>query len=550
MKEQDRKIFQQKYKTVVQSQALLSDTTTLVGKVARGAGKSTEMFAPRIERVTYEMPRSIQLLVGASYTFILDTIVPAIITYFAQTYKRGIHYDYGRKPPKHFRLPYTEVADWRHTISFAWGTVLQFVSVDRPESSIGKNSAHIYADEVLRIAEAPFLERVLPTLRGDRTIHGKSHYFGGMTLFSSAPNLDNDHDWWLQYQDEMNHELIEEIMYVAYRVMQAKYQLQTTTNKSTQEKLIRFINKWNGRLSEKRRGQTTFIEGSSFSNIVILGNEYIKNQLKGSKSDFERFKLSILNIRPNKVKDMFFGKFSKQHHIFDDGYTYPNIDEYSIDGKFKKTSRYLKYCNHSAPLLMGYDPGHFMSGVIAQHRGKDFRVLKNFWAIHPNQHREFANKINDFFSYHSAKVIYLYYDRAGNQRRYSDNPKGQTDAELLKAYLTEFGWHVNLMNLNQRTIYFWEHYALLNILFGKNDKVKVSICQNECEELISSIYMSPLKRTDGQVELDKTTEKTLPFEDQVYWSPQIATALMYLLFGKFSNQLPNRKYLGSDVSGI
>lgn len=47
-------------------------------------------------------------------------------------------------------------------------------------------------------------ERVIPTLRGDRQIHGKSHYFAGITGFSSTPNFENDHDWWLDYEQNMD----------------------------------------------------------------------------------------------------------------------------------------------------------------------------------------------------------------------------------------------------------------------------------------------------------------------------------------------------------
>ena len=67
--------------------------------------------------------------------------------------------------------------------------------------------------------------------------------------------------------------------------------------------------------------------------------------------------------------------------------------------------------------------------------------------------------------------------------------------------------------------------------------IKILIDENECEALISSIYNSPLKRTAGEVELDKSSEKK-PFEEQAFGSTQIASALMYLLWGEFA-----RKYL-------
>ena len=78
----------------------------------------------------------------------------------------------------------------------------------------------------------------------------------------------------------------------------------------------------------------------------------------------------------------------------------------------------------------------------------------------------------------------------------------------------------------------------------------IMLCQNECEELISSIYMSPLKRTEGGIELDKSAEKKLDFKDQALWSPQFATALMYMLFGLYEKLMPSRVSSLSDYEGI
>lgn len=543
--------FEEKYNSILQTKALLADTQFLFGEIGRGSGKTTEILAPRIVRVTYDMPRSIQLLVGPTYTFILETVVPGLITHLAKNYIRGVHYEYGKQPPKHFKRPYTEIARWEHTISFAWGTVLQFISNDRPESAIGKNAAHIYIDEMLRIRETDFIERILPTLRGDRSLHGISPYFGGITGFSSTPNFENDHDWWLAYEGNMEKDLIEEIMYVAYLVKQAKYGAATEKDPDKRRQHERFIRKWQPKLNDKRRGATYYMKGSSFSNLMILGVDYIQNQLKGSKSNFNKFKLSILGIRPNKVKDMFFGKFSMRH-IFTDSYRYNRVELYSIDGSYKKTSSDLKYCDDNKPLIAGLDPGHFMSIVFAQEKSNELRVFKNMYVIHPNQHAELAGKINDFFHHHQRKVIYLHYDRAGNQKKYRDNPKGETDALILKKELTDLGWSVHLMSLGKRTIEYWEHYILLEILLSEREKKtpRIRMCQNECEELISSIYMSPIKRTEGGIELDKGSEKKLDFEDQAFWSTQIPSALMYLLFGLYEKLMPSRVQSWSDYQGI
>ena len=60
--------------------------------------------------------------------------------------------------------------------------------------------------------------------------------------------------------------------------------------------------------------------------------------------------------------------------------------------------------------------------------------------------------------------------------------------------------------------------------------------------LVSSINHSPIKRDEGRIFLDKSSER-LPFEEQAYNSTQLASALMYLLWGEY-----NKLLLDSDLS--
>ena len=57
------------------------------------------------------------------------------------------------------------------------------------------------------------------------------------------------------------------------------------------------------------------------------------------------------------------------------------------------------------------------------------------------------------------------------------------------------------------------------------------------------INHSPLKRHDGRLLLDKSSE-SLPFEEQAYNSTQLASAFMYMVWGEYNKLLPD-----SDLSG-
>jgi hypothetical protein len=232
------------------------------------------------------------------------------------------------------------------------------------------------------------LERAMPILRSDRSKFGQSPYFMGWSGFTSTPNFETDEDWFLDTEKDMNREMIVSIQEIACEVDLRLQELEIAKNKldlNRVKQLERFIERWNERLTTLRKGQTCYVRASSFSNLKILGIDYIQNQIKSIK-DRDMLYTSIFAIRKLKVKDMFFGKFGKQH-LFDDGYDYRYIDLISAGEKIEDSCRHLRYYDKKLPLYAGYDAGPFSSIVFAQRnrQNKEFRVLKNMWVYHPDQ---------------------------------------------------------------------------------------------------------------------------------------------------------------------
>jgi hypothetical protein len=561
--------FEEKYNSIVQILCHLIDPTFLIVELGRGSGKSTEIAGERIVNMAQDLSYvgSDGKRVGATIGLAADTymslwqnILPSILQYLRTYYHEGHHFVVGKIPPDHFGRPLIPVYDYKHTISTVWGTVFQLISADRPESALSKNFACVVCDELLRIDKERFQNRIFKAVRGNRDKFGFSRYFGGFTGLSSTPDPELDETWWLEYEKQMDPEKIKKILYIAWRVNEALYKFHSSESDFQKNKALNFINKWTPRLNDLRRNQLFYLRASSFSNIKILGWDYIKNQITGT-TDFDIIKTALLSIRTDRVKLMFFGKFTKKN-TYNDSYIYRKnaagdyiIDTYSLNEKPDKTSLDLTYCDKNKPLIAGVDWGGFMSMVVAQYRAgikrKEFRIFKNFFVWHPEQHAELAEKFVKFFHYHSKKELILHYDRAGNQRKYDKNKTGnsaETDAKMFKIELEKLGWSVKLVSISQRVIYHWEHYKLDNMLLeGKLQSIpEIYICQNECEELISSLKHSPLKKSEGQIELDKTSEKNLPYEQQAALSTQLATSMTYLLFGEFEKYLIKSKIEVSD----
>ena len=158
---------------------------------------------------------------------------------------------------------------------------------------------------------------------------------------------------------------------------------------------------------------------------------------------------------------------------------------------FVLTSRYLKYYDKRERILLGYDPGHFSSVVAAQEKdyGHELRVLKEFTCYYPAEQPELAKQIFEFFGTDAInKQIVLYHDRAANKRR-EDLEKITSDARILKRELESYGFSVELMNEGQSTIYHWQQFKLLLLLFGEQSN-SLPVCridENECPNLCSAI---------------------------------------------------------------
>lgn len=307
--------FTQAYLSLVQILVKLADTPFLYCELGRGSGKTTHILAPRIDRVQESMPGAILVLAASTYRSLFENILPGILEYFNDHYERGIYFEFGRQPPRHFKPCHTLVADWRHTVSFCNGCVIRFVSADRPESVLGLNAVHSFWDELLKIKKEFMLERAMPTLRGDRALFGHSPYFMGWSGFTSTPNFETDEDWFVKYEHDMNKTLIDCIREIAWELDLRLAELELAKKKLDLERirsLERFIERRNSRLAHLRRGQTFYLRASSFSNLKILGIDYIQNQIKSIK-DRDMLYTAIFAIRKLKVENMFFGRFGKEH---------------------------------------------------------------------------------------------------------------------------------------------------------------------------------------------------------------------------------------------
>ena len=416
----------------------------------------------------------------------------------------------------------------------------------------GRNAVHAFVEEMKHNSGEKLKTRLFPSLRGGPANVRCSAYYEGVTGVSDTARVDlGEDDWFEDYEKKVNPKLIEEIATVALEVNRSLYRLFVLKQQERDSKdpvllekmrlesvkLNAFVARWKPRLADMRRNAIYYIRASSFCNKDILGPKFFKTQL--DTLDTDEFLTAICAIRHKEVTNKFFINYDHAKHQFKDSYKYESILRLNLKDRFILTAEYLLHYDPHEPLYMGYDPGNFQSLIVAQKKdyGRRLDIIKEFFAFLPKDYNDLVAEVHQFFGSAAVnKTIYLYPDRAGNKRR-EEREQITTDSLNLKAALESYGFMVILYNEDAPTIYHWQQFKLCQMLFGERSPLlpAIRIDENECKNLCSAIMISPLKKTDGKIELDKSSEKKQQLKNQAGLTTQLPSAMIYLLYGLYSD---------------
>lgn len=428
----------QQYLNIAQQRALLIDPQVYLGLLARGAGKSFGILAPRANNVLYGMPRGSFGLISDTYVNALSKIVPTLIQGWEHFgYVEGWHFVRDQKPPDSFQKPLFRTNRYKHTITWRNGSVFYLISQDRPGTANGLSLQHLLGDEVKFLDFNKLRTELFPTLRGEREHFGRHHLYRGMTLTTDMPNIE-DGEWLFQMEQKMDTDHIRLILLASNELEKLKLKRLKTKSSQSITRLDTTISTWQRELSKLRQKSIFFDQASTFVNIHINGLDYLDDLQRSM--DFREFMMSCLNIKPDSTEQMFYSGLGTKH--FYTAYDYDHYDGYSLNNYISIDSRGDKDCDRHKILLAGLDFGTMNSLTIAQEHGKEFRVINFFYTLDPSILKDLARKFADYYRTHDdhAKILRLYYDRAGNARR---NEK-YTLAGQFKHDLESFGegWRI------------------------------------------------------------------------------------------------------------
>ena len=118
--------------------------------------------------------------------------------------------------------------------------------------------------------------------------------------------------------------------------------------------------------------------------------------------------------------------------------------------------------------------------------------------------------------------------------------------------LEKYGWTVTLKNLGQATIFHWQHHRLWKRILAENERhvPRIRIDSNECPNLVSAMYCCKKIPGSSPVELDKSPERKVDIRLQAGLTPQIPSAMTYLVWGLYEKFFPGLKNTHISGAGI
>lgn len=509
------------------------DTTNFVSVGGRGVAKSTVILARRSERCVRLMPGAPLAIVANTYSNLIDNIMPAVQNgWKLDGLIEGVHYIKGKRPPEQWRRRCSVIVDdYRHVYSFWNGSVLFLGSLDNPSLLAGKSVVHLLFDET-KYASDSKAARVMPILRGDAITYGRCHLYGGVTITTDMPDVtEGEYDWFFRYASEMNPERIIKIVQAASELnrLQLKLLKLNRAGKPDIRKIARIekrIDYYEEGLLKLRKGQTFFMNVSSFVNIDILTVDYARRLYNGAL-ELHEFLKSVLGMRPGVRRDArFYVLFSDKHKYYDG----------TASGVAAFSSAELRHLDKTRPIDGGMDFGNMLSLVIGQPDGQYYRTHKNFYELPPGWFRELADQFLAFFAGHECKELNLYYDRAGNnfEKQGEDYASKIKDAIEKDASGRRTGWTVNLKSRKQSTIRQNAEFDFMHeFMRGENKKLPALLVDAlNCPEMISSIEGARAEvKYRGSVKLVAKVKKTEKLEAKKL--PRLSTnfsdAFKYLL---------------------
>ena len=490
------------------TQLIGANITVIVA--GRRTGKTDGISAPFVLRNMQRMAGSTGAIVVPTFKHGLTNTLPGLLAAWERWgYRRGIHYEVGRKPPKSFGTPIIEPADYEHILSFYNGSIAVIISQDRPGSSNSLTLSWVLIDEARFINYEKLKDETLPANGGIRSHFGKHSYNHSMMILSDMPQTKKG-SWFLGYREKMNPELIDTIKGIIYEIWKTKERIRDLkrSSKPIPQYLRGYLRRLDTSLNKLRSVAVYYKEYSSIENLQLLGENYIR-QMKRDLTPLT-FQTSILCKRIGIAKDGFYSSMREKHKYDANNNDYLDTLGFSSD-IIALDSRADSDVNPLAPICIGMDYNANINWIVAaQPVGNRLNVLKSFYTKYERKIPALIEDFCTYYSWHQTKTVIFYYDTTALGANYAVN-----EQDFRWVIIHEFrrhGWQINDIYIGQPMRHD-EKYLLINQAFAGKQRLMPFFNRQNNDDLILAIQSAGVSRGRNGFRKDKAGEKLAESEE-------------------------------------
>ncbi|MDR0685959.1 MAG: hypothetical protein LBF79_00650 [Dysgonamonadaceae bacterium] len=417
-------------------------TTVFVG--GRRLGKTHGVAAPFFLRNFQRMPRSSGAFIVPSYRHGLTNTLPGTLAALDSFgYQRDVHYFIGRKPPKSagFADPYIQPADYEHVISMYNGSCAYIISQDRPGTSNSLTLDYLIIDEAKFINFDKLKDETFPANGGYRGHFGDRSYHHSVLIMSDMPTTKRG-SWFLKYEKECDPELIAAIHGLIYEIWQIKNRIRNDIKQGITPPgyLSTQLKTYYKRLAEFRSIAVYYKEFSSIENLLVLGENYIREQKRNLPPLV--FQTSILCKKVGILRDGFYNNLRESIHYYTaNDNSYLDSLEYQFDKAQEESCLQDTDLNTNQPIAIAMDYNANINWIVcAQKDGPAMRTLKSFYVKYERKIRECVQDFCRYYRYQKEKTIVYYYDSTALNSNYAVNDEDFKTVVCLE--FEKLGWTV------------------------------------------------------------------------------------------------------------
>ena len=474
------------YFNKMQMEVMFTGARDSIVVAGRGTGKGVLHSATFLRNVQ-AMPGSTTAIVAPNAKRAKTNTLPSMLMHLeAWGYRRGIHWEIGKKPPAKlgWPKPLIEPDDWENILSFYTGAIGQIISQDRSGTSNSKSFDFLDIDEAKFIDFEQLKDETFQANRGQLREFGSCPWHHGMLVTSDMP-VTRRGSWFLRYEEKSDPEVIAALQGLIVRLNSQRQKLDAGTGCDVYlQQSVRQLEK---DIAEMRRHALFYKTYSSLTNVDVLGLDYILKM----KRDLPPlvFQTSILCMPVEILKDGFYSSMKPGHKYaakptsFTDNMEFgstPSIPDCRMDGDLQP----------DLPLCIAFDYNNNINWLVAGQAIEGMRrlnVVRSFFVKYERKLPELVRDFCHYYRYFPNKTVVYYYDHTALGSNYAVND--EDFHWVVVQELERAGWNV-IDKYIGRTMGHLEKFLLINRGFSGQARLMPFFNEEGNEALLTSIQLA------------------------------------------------------------